>query len=149
MAKGRCPAWGLPLTTSEDERLLFCSVEPLPRRDGLIAIQARQVGVADALADACSAAGYATVCLWPGENARVAGPLAVVWDGDHVGDLETAEIQRLASQFHPAPVIALVQCPRAEDVQRARAAGATAVVSKPFLLDDLHWQLDRVLGAVT
>ena len=33
--------------------------------------------------------------------------------------------------------------PRVEDRDRVLAAGAAALLSKPLLLDDLFWQLER------
>jgi len=35
--------------------------------------------------------------------------------------------------------------PRIDDRSRALAAGARAVVSKPFLIEDLFWQIDRLV----
>lgn len=51
----------------------------------------------------------------------------------------------MTATLRPAPVIALLDFPRIEDYDRAMAAGAVAVVSKPLHLDDLFWQLDRAL----
>ena len=47
----------------------------------------------------------------------------------------------------PAPLIALLDFPRIEDVERARSAGAAAVLSKPLQLEDLFWHLERVVAA--
>ena len=44
------------------------------------------------------------------------------------------------------PIVALLGFPRVEDRDRALAAGATAVLAKPLLLDDLFWQLDQLIG---
>jgi DNA-binding NarL/FixJ family response regulator len=61
------------------------------------------------------------------------------------GDAEYETLRRLAADLRPAPVIALLGFPRVEDRDRAVAAGAAAVLSKPLLLEDLYWQLDRLL----
>lgn len=58
---------------------------------------------------------------------------------------ELAELARLAAELSGAPVIALVGFPRVEDRDQILAAGASAVLSKPVLVDDVLWQLDAVL----
>jgi CheY-like chemotaxis protein len=44
----------------------------------------------------------------------------------------------------PAPIVALLNFPRVEDRDRALAAGAAAVLSKPVLVEDLLWQLRQI-----
>jgi CheY-like chemotaxis protein len=54
-------------------------------------------------------------------------------------------LRRLSEILGPAtPIVAIVDFPRVEDRDRAMAAGAAAVLSKPLLLDDLFWQLDQL-----
>ena len=141
-----CPSWGLPLTASEDERLLYTAVEPLPRRQGLIVIHAQFVETADALGDACRAAGYATVWLKPGHNPMVKGAAAVIWDGNCCDAAQAESIRQLAHVTNSAPIVALLNFPRSQDCERALTAGAACVISKPYRLDDLFWRLDQVLG---
>jgi len=142
---GHCPTWGLPLTSTPDEWIDYVSHGPLPRRQGLIAIRARHAATYEALADACRAVGYSTVWLRPGHDVQLTGATAVLWDDACCERPQAVEIARLAEAVRPAPMIALLHFPRVQDHDRALAAGAAGVVSKPFLLDDLFWQLDRAV----
>ena len=44
-----------------------------------------------------------------------------------------------------APIIALLGFMRPEDIPRLQSAGATTVVSKPFLADDLFNRIEQLL----
>jgi hypothetical protein len=138
LAQGECPAWGLPVTASEEERLLAEAVVSWPPRHGLIAICARSFDVAEMLATACRSCGYATVWLRPSRPGRVTGVAAAVFDGSDLCDPESDDLRRLAASIRPAPVVALLDFPRVEDRDRALASGATAVLSKPLQLGDLR-----------
>jgi CheY-like chemotaxis protein len=143
---GTGSAWGLPVTAAEEERLLVTAETPFPRHTGRIAIGSRQHEMREWLCAACQRAGYSTLPFRPGDPLP-AGPFAAaILDGDDCRDAELAEIQRLVAALRPAPVVALLGFPRIEDDQRAKAAGAAAVLSKPLLLEDLHWQLGQLLS---
>jgi len=146
IASGQCPSWGLPLTVTADEMVEYASAEPLPKRSGLIGIRAVHAVTYESLAGACRAAGYATVWLRPGQDVQVQGVAAVIWDDACCDPPQASQIAELAESVHPAPIVVLLHFPRTRDCDRAVAAGAACVVSKPFLLDDLFWQLDRALG---
>ena len=141
LAQGECPAWGLPVTASEEERLLAEADAPWPPRQGLVAIHARSFDVADMLAAACRGCGYATVWLRPPRPARVAGVAAALFDGSDLRGPEGDQLQQLAAALRPAPVVALLDFPRVEDRDRAVSLGAAAVLSKPLHLGDLLWHL--------
>jgi hypothetical protein len=145
LAAGRPSAWTLPLTATEEDRLLADAERPLPARSGLIAIAARSFAMADFLAAACRRCGYATAWLRPPGALRVGGAKAVVFDGSDCRGAEHQELRRLAAAMAPAPLLALLDFPRIEDFDRCRAAGAAAVLSKPLLLADLFWWLDRLI----
>jgi hypothetical protein len=140
---GRCPTWGLPATAGDDERLLLGS-PPRLARHGLVAIHARRFEAADWLSAACRLGGYATVWLPPGWRTRVEGAAALVFDGSDFSGREPAELRRAGAELGPLPIVVLLDFPRAADRDRARAAGAAAVLSKPLLVDDLLWQLEAV-----
>jgi hypothetical protein len=141
LAQGACPAWGLPVTASEEERLLAEADAAWPPRQGLIAIHARSFDVADMLAAACRGCGYATVWLHPSRPARVTGVAAALFDGSDLRGPEGDQLQQLAAALRPAPVVALLSFPRIEDRDRAVSLGAAAVLSKPLHLGDLWWHL--------
>jgi CheY-like chemotaxis protein len=60
---------------------------------------------------------------------------------------QAQKIQDLADAMRPAPLVALLDLVRLDERERALAAGAAAVISKPFFLPDLFGQLDRLLQA--
>jgi CheY-like chemotaxis protein len=75
----------------------------------------------------------------------VEGAAAAIFDGSQGRGEELGELEHLAAGLRPAPIVALLDFPRIEDHRRAMAAGAAAVLSKPLQLEDLLWQLDRLL----
>lgn len=145
MRRGECSAWGLPITATEEERLLLAADDPPTDRQGLVAIYTRPFEMQDWLSAACRSRGYSTVWLRPPRPARVEGARAAIFDGPDCCGGEFDELDHLCGTLAPAPVIALLDFPRIEDHHRALAAGAAAVVSKPLHLDDLFWELDRAL----
>ena len=148
MSRGECSVWELPVTATEEERLLLAADEPLSARQGVIAIYTWPIEMDDWLSAACRGRGLSTVWLRPPRAARVEGATAAIFDGSDLRGEEFDELQHLAATLHPAPIIVLLDFPRIEDHSRARSAGAAAVVSKPLHVDDLFWELDRVLGDV-
>jgi len=132
----------LPVTAGEEERLL-ADVGMIPStRGGLAVIVTGHFGMYDWLAEASRRAGMSSVWTRPGAVFCAEGVGAVLFDGTECTEEEASEIGRLAERFAPAPVVALLDFPRVEDRDRARAAGATAVISKPLALEDLYWYLD-------
>ena len=140
LRRGRCPTWGLPPTAIEEDRLLLEAEDPWPARTGLVVVFARLPRMADFLAAACQSVGYSTVSLHPSWDAQVSGAVAALFDVTEGHD----DLPRLARRLAPVPIIALFDFPRIEDRSQALAAGAAGVLSKPLLLDDLYWELDRV-----
>jgi CheY-like chemotaxis protein len=143
---GSCSTWALPVTASEEERLLLLAEQPAPRREGLIAISAAQFEMQDWLSAACTARGYSTVWLRPHRPLRVEGLAAAIFDGDQCRGDEVQSLRDLAAALRPVPIIALLDFPRVEDRDRALAAGARAVLSKPLLVEDLFWHIERLVG---
>lgn len=145
MVEGDASMWGLPVTATEEERLLTAVETPLPKREGLVAIHARLGEMESWLAAFCQRCGYSTVWLRPPGCARLHGAVAAIYDGSDCCDQELDELRSLAAALAPAPIVALFDFPRIGDHQRALAAGAAAVMAKPLLLDDLAWQLDQAI----
>jgi hypothetical protein len=135
--------WRLPRTATPAERLLAASAPVAGTRRGLVAIHAVSAAAYSALAEACTAVGYATAWLSPAHAAQVDGAAALIWDGASGDAGEASALRGLAMRFDPAPVIALLSFPRIEDHDRMLAAGADAVLSKPLLVDDLYAALER------
>jgi CheY-like chemotaxis protein len=145
MCRGESSAWGLPPTAIEEERLLLGADSPMPKQQGLIAIYTRLLEMQDWLSAALRRRGCSTVWLRPPHSPGVEGAAAAIFDGSDCRGQQLSQLEHLAATLRPAPIIALLDFPRVEDRNRALAAGAAAVVSKPLHLDDLFWELDRLL----
>lgn len=135
-------AWGLPATATDEERLLVSIRAPLPIGKGLIAIWTRRPEMEGLLFDACRRGGYATAWLHPRQPMRVQGAVAAVYDGARMDVAGRAELARLAAEVRPAPVVALLDAPRIQDLRLAEELGAT-VLAKPFRIDELLWLLPK------
>jgi len=152
-ARGERPVWSLPTTATEDERLLTTaeadthSLSTLPTTAptrGLIAVLLRNAAMAQMLCDVSSERGYASIWLPEGRGTYLAGVRAAIWDALPAVESWAGALANVRRDLKGAPIIALANFPRIEDVERLRAAGAAAVVSKPFWLDDLFWQVERL-----
>jgi hypothetical protein len=149
-AGSRAAGWSLPVTSTEEERLLADCRESAEPRLGLIIAVSRQLDLIAALSDACRSWGYATLALRPGlptfRAARARGAVAVLWDAapDEVADRRL--VNSLAAQFAGAEIFALLDFPREEDFAAARSTGVTAVIGKPLRLRDLWSQIERLGG---
>jgi DNA-binding NarL/FixJ family response regulator len=146
LAQGANCSWALPPTATEEERLLADTAEQWPSRQGLVVIGTRLRETAEWLSAACLSRGLATVWRRASTAARVEGARAAIFDGTDLSPEECGDLRHLAASLHPAPVVALLAFPRVEDRRRALSAGAAAVLSKPLAVDDLFWELDRVVS---
>jgi len=142
LRQGNTSGWALPVTAGEEERLLADVEVVPPTRGGLAVITTWHFMMYDWLAEACRRAGMSSVWTRPGDALCAEEVGVVLFDGTECTEDEAVEIGRLAERFAPAPVVALLDFPRVEDRDRARLAGAMAVISKPLALEDLYWHLD-------
>jgi len=149
MQRDLCSPWGLPITATDEERLLLEVDDPLPDQQGLIAIYTRRYEMEDWLSAAFRSRGCSTVWLRPPRPARVEGATAAIFDGSDCRGEELEELKHLAATLASVPIIALLDFPRIEDTHSARSAGAAAVLSKPLYVDDLFRQLNHLLAKET
>lgn len=138
---GRCSAWSLPITASDEERLLWRAAENQPMRRGLAAIACADFAMAQWLVDACRACGLATVRVSPQRADDFQGAELVLWDVGPDESRATAELGMLKRAFPSSDILALVSFPRLEDRQRLLAAGVAAVLAKPLSAADLSWHI--------
>lgn len=134
------------LTEATAREVLARRLRPDPRpRPGRsrarVAVTSSQRALADLIADACTAAGYATA-------RRPEGPEAgdepwVVWD---VPVLEPGWADRLAVAAQRRGVVALLGLADRETVALARRSGAVACLDLPVDPGDLIAALDRLTG---
>ena len=99
------------------------------------------------LSDTCRKAGYATAWLHPRSPSRIQGAVAAIYDGALLDTSGLDAITELIRGVAPAPVLALLDAPRIQDVRQARSLGAE-VLAKPFRVDELLWLLQYKTGFV-
>ena len=152
-AAGRASSWDLPQTSSEEERTLWAATEPLPRRESSLVIHGSSRQAVEALAEACRVRGHAATCRLQSLGNRAAeglvGPATVfaaaLWDTTAERAAHADLVARIRDCSGGVPLVAVVGFPREDQVQRMLAAGCCGVVSKPFRLEDLYWQLDQAV----
>lgn len=134
--------WQMPRTASLDERFASTVGPCWPRREGLVAIHTETSASFSALSEACQAAGYAAVWYLGADTVAASGVVAALADGIGCDTDGVRFLQRVVQCHRPAPVIALLDFVRRQDVDVARSVGVAAVVAKPLLVYDLLWHLD-------
>jgi CheY-like chemotaxis protein len=153
------PLWSLPLTATEDDRLLALlggnisansfsdqaeATISVVAPTFLIAVHAQHRETAHTLCDICHARGWKSLWL---RTLPVETPIsvnAVLFDLAANTAQELDQIRAMKAIVGDAPLIALAGFPRSEDISQLRAAGAAAVISKPFLTGDLIWQTEQL-----
>ncbi|MEX0866382.1 MAG: hypothetical protein WD030_03420 [Pirellulales bacterium] len=137
---GALPSWSHAASSPPEDRLLARVRSPRPRRPGLIAVAGGVYDTADMLCDACESLGY-SACWLGRDGARLArGVSLVIWDGLAK---ESQAIGQLAARFPRVPLLVALDFPRHGDTEQLRQAGVCGVLSKPFLLEELAWHVDR------
>lgn len=158
-AAGRTPTWSLPTTSSEDERVLARSIPPPHSKQhtndagaadrstqrGTIALFGHERTSIEFLVDVCRAGGFEPLWIGPGRVLEPGRVQAAIWDVTIFGDSAPAELAEITRMIPAERVIALLGFPRWHDFQRAAQLGVGAVVSKPFVLDDLYLALDDLV----
>jgi CheY-like chemotaxis protein len=107
-----------------------------------VAIRSQSIETAEWLSAACRGCELATIWQRDSVFARVGGATAGIFDGTDLCGDECGDLQRFVIALRPAPVIALLSFPRIEDQRRALSAGASVVLSKPLLVEDLLGEIE-------
>jgi hypothetical protein len=152
-AAGRCPDWARPGESGPLESRIGSSHQAGRaaignRCRGLILLGTSHRDTADALSDVVLSAGYCSVWHPPGRQwSLVSGASAGIWEGGQLDDREEAVLRAFcrASAREAAPVVALLDFPRRDRVERARLVGAAAVLGKPWLNEHLVATIDDVV----
>jgi CheY-like chemotaxis protein len=147
---GRLPPWAGPATLTAEERLLAEVCRALPSGRGTVGIVAHAYEARRLLADVCRAGGWqvsAPVPTAPGADSLAARPQfpcdVLLWDAGEVPNDVEGELARWSERSAGAPIVMLLAFAREQDIQRAQAAGAAALVSKPFSAGALLGEIDR------
>jgi hypothetical protein len=147
-----CPDWSRHVMDAGGGELgagsdLQCSA-PMCSVRGCVALAVPSWNTADALREVFQRAGFTTAWHPRGRTAEVAhGLTAGVWEGGQLNDKERTSLEAFCRQLAPAdaPVVALLDFPRYDARDRALAAGAAAVLGKPWnnlaLLETVQWSI--------
>ncbi len=149
-----CPDWAR--MGNLGLRIANCGVpnsEPgRPRpRTGLVVLRTDRRDNADALTDVLCHAGYATA--WQRHarsHAPIRGAIAGIWDGGQLSDAEAIDLATFCTQMtrDGARVVALLDFPRRDRIDRAYQAGATTVLGKPWFNEDVLTIVDTIAAAL-
>lgn len=138
--RGLLPAWSLPATASEEDRLLATTDLTLPVATRCcVAVLATTHESAQTLADAIRAVGY---CAEIGSASAVGAPDAadiVLWDASPAALADQRQVQAIRRQFPSAALIGLATFPR----HTHHLPGIDAVIAKPFRLELLQREIER------
>ncbi|MBL9163677.1 MAG: hypothetical protein JNL18_13165 [Planctomycetaceae bacterium] len=125
----------------------------IPADEYVIAVDAVDFAVFETMAAVLGPYGWR--CEWAPRHRPELGtslrPVAAIWDGGQMSASELAALHEFAARLHRSdaaiPVIALLDFPRVEHLQAVHAAGAAAVLAKPYQVTQLVNELDRVIEA--
>jgi len=142
-AAGRCPEWARSGATRISE-----PGRPRPRPT-VVSIRTSIRESAEALSDLLNRTGFTTA--WHREGSpqlTLRGAGAGIWVGGQLSDREAADLHAFCRMFPGArgSVIALLDFPRRDSVDRAMEAGAAAVLGMPWRNVDLIESLSAIAG---
>jgi len=141
---GLCPLWSLPFDhpfagrySTENPLLTPTVTEPTGTEttatETTVLVAATDYAVYETLAAALQP--RAVVFRWQAAETPEKAA-AGIWDGGQLSNRELASLTHFCRQV-TGPVIALLDFPRVEHLQQTRAAGATAVFAKPYIVEEL------------
>lgn len=141
----KCPHWGIPVTSTIDEQVLRQNQISRKQHGRLVVIHSDEEETASAVRDACRQTHYATVSCVHDTSLHVSGAVVVIWDQAQLSADNLHELRQLVQKYAPAPVLALLSFPRIHVIDEILDMGVQSVISKPFLLSDLYWELERIV----
>jgi hypothetical protein len=155
-AANECPSWSEPLTELRPGQFIRLDAavdSAFTPPAGVLAIDSIDYSVFEALK--AGLATYGWTCIWqPRRRPQLnrdwpEQPTAALWDGGQLDDAELKSLAALCARLSPhnAPVIVLLDFPRIEHFSMAKAAGAGALMAKPYQLALLHNKLLRLTNA--
>jgi hypothetical protein len=147
LAADRCPAWGLPVTATDDDRLLHFGDDKFPQLQGTAAIVA-QPETGHWLADVCRKLGLAPLALAARETRGRKRPACdlLIFEASALAYDTRDEALRWARGWREVPSLALCDFPRLEDREAWAAAEVNVVLAQPVLVDDLRWHIAAQLN---
>ncbi|QEG34119.1 hypothetical protein [Bythopirellula goksoeyrii] len=137
LGHGGCPPWSQPLDGPHSGRCLDTIQAELT---GVVAIDCKLISTFDALAGALGP--YKAECHWARRGQFEQLPSQVtagIWDGGQLEPLELERLRIFAQEIckRGGRVIALLDFPRQEHLAMVRDAGGSAVMGKPYVVEEL------------
>jgi DNA-binding response OmpR family regulator len=111
-----------------------------------VAVISQRRETASALGDLLKSAGCTVFDDYRGTTD--ANRDVAIWDCDGEFAASQSSFERLVERWPETAKIVLIGFPRVADQAAALASGAAAVVSKPFIIEDLLWQMRQCLSRV-
>lgn len=131
LAAGKCPSWSLPLDHLQAGR--YSSDSKLAELTQMVAIYAEDYAVFETLAESIAMAG--AMPLWANRN-EFEQAQAGIFDGGQLDARQLDRLREFCSQIE-SNVTLLLDYPREDHIALARAAGATAVFGKPYVVEEV------------
>jgi len=134
---GLCPPWSLPLDHPHAGRSMPHVQVDWPTVSDPVVISAKDFEVYESLSAALKPFGMATLWMQPARQVKLKQKVSGgIWDGSQ---LDEEELQRLSDFCRQVDsnVVALLDYPRVEHIAQAQEAGATTVLGKPYVVDEL------------
>ncbi len=147
LVAGRASTWSLPVTASEEERFLVLAEEPIVPCQATGLIVTGQYDMQDWLARACRRWGYSVRWRCRADDEQGQPPDFIIYDAAADARQEASLLGDVSGRWPRTPIVVLCDFPRTTDRDLLLAQGASTVVSKPLLIEDLFWEIDRLLKA--
>ncbi len=129
--------WSPPFTQTHEDRLLRDATLFQSSSRLSVAIQATSSTAARALTDALEISGFAPVTLRHDGRLQQREFNAIVWDCGAGLDQDVPLLSAMRADSGDTPIVVVLGFPRPGDYDLASDLNVAAIVSKPFLLDDL------------
>ena len=141
---GQLPLWSMPVTATNEERLLSRSHSRSRRlNSGYIVVVAASAEARRAVSEAARLTQTSVVECHPDQKIVAHTVQAIIWDTTLEAASDPEQVKSLKGRFRGAPLLALVTFPRRHNLEQMRAAGIAAVIAKPWLIEDLLQQIGR------
>lgn len=126
--------WSMPVTATDEERLLANRQIHLPRGSGLVAIDSASPAMSSWMADACEQQGYSIFLSGHRQEkpSDVRGVNVVIVDASECNKTERARIKELQTRWPSARMMVLLDFPRIEQRRYLERQGVSTIVSKPI-----------------
>jgi hypothetical protein len=141
---GRSAISALPSTTTEEDRFLRLSLTHRSAACDTVAILSRDWNSADALRRACWRVNVGAVWIRHDRLPGLRQLQALIYDVPGRVEDELPELERIRHAYH-VPALVTVGFPRPDEINLLVGLDLR-VLSKPFLISDLAWQLDQMIA---